>query len=93
MIRPSLPSVLLAGVLIASSVRAADQGVTGKKLLLKNTPKLVLLSKDPGISIVGADPIGGADSSVSFDAGGGPVPGQPDGVAGAQRERRHHLGV
>jgi hypothetical protein len=56
-----------------SGANAAEQGVTGKKLLLKSAPKLVLVSKDPNISNAGSDPVGGADSSVSFDAGGGPV--------------------
>lgn len=61
-------------LLFASSyANAADQGITGKKLLLKSTPKLVLLSKDAGISIAGSDPIGGADSSITFDDGSGPV--------------------
>ena len=36
--------------------RAADQGITGKKLLLTSAPKLVLLSKDPSISISGLRP-------------------------------------
>ena len=73
MIRATVLCVSLVGVLAAVGAQAADQGVTGKKLLLKSTPKLVLLSKDPSISIAGSDPIGGADSSVSFDLGGGPV--------------------
>jgi hypothetical protein len=48
---------------------AADQGITGKKLLLKSTPKFVLLSKDPSIS-VGANPVcPNADSSLTFDDG------------------------
>ena len=54
---------------LAPQARAADQGITGKKLLLKSTAKLVLLSKDPSISIVGSDPVGGADSSITFDDG------------------------
>jgi cysteine-rich repeat protein len=49
------------------------QAISGKKLLLKNTPKFVLLSKDASISIAGSDPVNGADSSVSFDDGSGPV--------------------
>ena len=63
---------LLAAVSIGRSANAADQGITGKKLLLK-TGELVLLSKEAGISIVGSDPVGGTDSSVSFDNGNGPV--------------------
>jgi acetyl esterase/lipase len=63
------------GVLCAISAAAthpadaADQGITGKKLLLKSTSKLVLLSKDPAISIAGSYPIGGSDSSITFDDG------------------------
>ena len=49
--------------------RAAEQGVAGKKLLLKSPATLVLLAKDPGIAIAGIDPAGGADSSISFDDG------------------------
>ena len=54
---------------MAAQVRAADQGITGRKFLLKSTPKLVLLSKDPTISIIGSDPIGGSASSITFDDG------------------------
>ena len=54
---------------VTPQARAADQGITGKKLLLKGTPKLVLLSKDPSISITGSDPVGGSDSSITFDDG------------------------
>ncbi len=49
--------------------RAAYQGVTGKKLLLKSTSKLVLLSKDPSISIVGSDAVAGSNSSIAFSDG------------------------
>jgi acetyl esterase/lipase len=54
---------------LAPQARAADQGITGKKLLLKGTPKLVLLSTDPSINIIGSDPLGGSDSSITFDDG------------------------
>jgi hypothetical protein len=61
--------LLLAG----SGAHATDQGITGKKLLLK-AGKIVLLSKDASISINGSDPEGGTeDSSVSFNDGSGPV--------------------
>ena len=60
-------------LLTVSSADASNQGITGKKLLLKSTPKIVLLSKDGAISIAGSDPVNGADSSISFDVGGGPV--------------------
>src|SRR5262245_37905555 len=50
-------------------VRAADQGTPGKQLLLKSTPKLIVLSKDPYISITGSDPVAGSDSSITFDDG------------------------
>src|ERR1051326_2498814 len=65
--------VALVGVLVVGgSAHAADQGLTGTKLLLK-AGKVVLLSKDASISIAGSDPVNGADSSVSFDDGTGPV--------------------
>ena len=51
---------------VTPQARAADQGITGKKLLLKGT-KFVLLSKDPSISIIGSDPVAGSDSSMTFD--------------------------
>jgi acetyl esterase/lipase len=53
---------------ITPQVRAADQGITGKQLLLKSSPKLIVLSKDPGISITGSDPVV-SDSSITFDDG------------------------
>lgn len=52
---------------------AADQGVSGKKLLLRSSGRLVLISRDPGLSILGSNPTGGSDSSISFDRGDGPV--------------------
>lgn len=71
---PSCTALALSVVLLlASSANAANQALTGKKLLLKSTPKVVLLSKDASISIAGSDPLGGADSSISFDDGSGPV--------------------
>src|SRR5215470_9562372 len=48
---------------------AADQGITGKMLLLKASQKLTVLSKDSSIDITGADPVGGSDSSITFDDG------------------------
>jgi acetyl esterase/lipase len=54
---------------VTPQVRAADQGITGKKLLLKSTPHVVLLSKDPNIDITGSDPVGGSNSSITFDDG------------------------
>ena len=61
---------LLGPVLLvmAGSATAADQEITRKKLLL--TPsKFVLISQDPSIDIAGSDPVGGSDSSVTFDDG------------------------
>src|SRR5215475_7423475 len=71
-LRSSAPfAVILSCALwaLTPQARAADQGITGKKLLLKSTPKLVLLSKDAGIDITGSDPVGGSDSSITFDDG------------------------
>lgn len=71
-VRSSAPfAVVLSCALwaVTPQAHAADQGVAGRKLLLKGTTKLVLLSKDPGISIVGSDPVGGSDSSITFDDG------------------------
>jgi hypothetical protein len=59
---------LLVTVLV-DSAQGTDHGITGKKLLLKSTPKLVLLSKDLSINIIGSDPISGSDSSITFDDG------------------------
>ena len=71
-VRSSAPFVVALSCalwVLTSQARAADQGITGKKLLLKSTAKLVLLSKDPSINIMGSDPAGGADSSITFDDG------------------------
>jgi len=52
----------------AGSATASDQGITGKKLLL--TPsKFMLISRDPSIDLTGSDPVGGSDSSITFDDG------------------------
>src|SRR5262245_32464653 len=64
---------LLAVMLVSSVANAADKGVTGKKLLLKSNPKMVLLSKDalvvPGANGSSSDPRcvadGGSGSGVS----------------------------
>jgi acetyl esterase/lipase len=58
-----------ASFLAAPPARAADQGITGKRLLLKSTPKFIVLSKDPAISIAGSNPVTGSDSSITFDDG------------------------
>jgi hypothetical protein len=56
-------------VLTSTAVHAADQGVTGKKLLLKDSPKMVLLSKD---ALVVPAAIGSAsDPRCVADGGGG----------------------
>ena len=67
----SLAATVLCAIWTTSlgQARADDLGITGKKLLLKSTPQLVLLSKDPSISIMGSDPVGGSNSSVTFDDG------------------------
>lgn len=66
-------AVLVVVLLGGSYANAADQGVTGKMLLLKTPSELVLLSTDDGIGVAGSDPVGGADSSITFDDGSGPV--------------------
>ncbi len=65
-------AVLTAILLGSSHASAFDLGATGKKLLLKSKPKLVLLSKDPGITLE-ASGVTETDSSVTFDDGSGPV--------------------
>src|SRR5262249_474032 len=54
---------------LAVRARAADQGITGKMLLLKASQKVSVLSKDSSIDVMGADPVGGSDSSITFDDG------------------------
>lgn len=57
-------------IMSALPAHAADVGISGKKLLLRSTPQLVLLSKDTAINITGGvDPVGGSDSSVTFSDG------------------------
>lgn len=65
-------AAVLGTLVSALPATAADQGITGKKLLL-TAAKLVLMSKDSRIGIAGCDPIGGGDSSIRFDLGGAPV--------------------
>jgi len=67
---------LVAIVLLPGShaAYAADQPITGKKLVI-TSGKLVVLSKDPSISIVGSNPVGpvGSDSGIEFADIHGPV--------------------
>jgi hypothetical protein len=65
-------TALSIAVLGIGPAGGTDQGITGKKLLLKSS-KFVLLSKDPGITHAGSNPVGAADSSITFDDGSGPV--------------------
>jgi hypothetical protein len=69
---------LLAVVLLGSGAQAADHDVIGKKLLLKSSPKMVLLSKDPAVAAgangSSADPRcapdgGGLGGSITLDDG------------------------
>jgi hypothetical protein len=66
-------------VVVSTAVNAADQGISGKKLLLKSNPKMVLLSKDalvlPGANGSSSDPRcvadggSGSGASVALSAG------------------------
>lgn len=65
----------IAGLLVCgSAAHATDQGITGKKVLLKSNPKMVLLSKDalvvPGANGSSSDPRcvadGGSGSGASI---------------------------
>lgn len=62
-------ALALSALAIAAPLHAVDIGIEGKKLLLKGSAKMVLLSKDISINVIGADPVGGADSSITFDDG------------------------
>lgn len=64
--------VFLAILTLVGPLRAAEQAVSGKKLLLKDTGKLVLVSRDPSVSIAGSDPATGAESFIRFSLDGGP---------------------
>ena len=82
----SSASMTVAVLLLAAGVAgAADYGIGAKKLLLKSSGKIVLVSKEMVLS--GADPLGGTDSWISFDAGSGPV----DDPGRAQPRRREHV--
>lgn len=63
---------LVAIVVACGHAYATDHEITGKKLLLRSTGKLVLLSKDDAIGINSSDPVGGSDSSLSFNIAGSP---------------------
>jgi hypothetical protein len=55
---------------LESSAAALDQPLTGRKLVLRSTPRFVLTSKDAGIDITGSDPpCSGADSVLVMDDG------------------------
>ncbi|MDX2167587.1 MAG: alpha/beta hydrolase [Deltaproteobacteria bacterium] len=64
-------TVALAIALLAAALPAgaAEHAVSGRKLLLKSPAKLILLAKDGGIVLGGSDPVGGADSSITFNDG------------------------
>lgn len=64
--------VPLGLAVLAAQAIAAEQGIGAKKLLLKGS-KFVIVSKDASIAITGSDPVGGADSSLTFDDGNGAV--------------------
>jgi len=68
----ALATAVVSMALVVCTAHAADQGITGKKLLIKGD-KVLVLSKDPTISAAGSDPVGGSDSTISLDNGGGPV--------------------
>lgn len=66
----AVPWVLSLCLLLATgSANAANQGITGKKLLLKGASKFVLLSKDASIHVSGSPACPAADSSLAFDDG------------------------
>lgn len=70
--RPCHPLAALALLLLAGvPAGAADYGIGAKKLLLKSSGKVVLVSKE--LVLNGADPVGGTDSWISFKAVGPPV--------------------
>jgi len=73
-VRHVLLAVILAAstVMVANGAIAADQAITGTKLILQ-PGKVVLVAKDPAIATAGVNPIDGDNSSVSFDVGAGPV--------------------
>ena len=55
-------------VLFPDTANAANQGITGKKLLLTGT-RFILLSKDASIRVSGSPACPAADSSLTFDDG------------------------
>lgn len=61
--------ICLLAALSASHANAADQAISGKKLLLKSSPKMVLLSKD-ALVIAGANG-SSSDPRCLGDGGGG----------------------
>lgn len=61
---------LVTTALGLTSAAALDQPLTGRKLVLRSTPRLVLTSKDGDIDITGSDPpCSGADSVLVMDDG------------------------
>lgn len=67
-------SIFATSVVVAltlqSAAAALDQPLTGRKLVLRSTPRFVLTSKDASIDITGSDPpCAGADSVLVMDDG------------------------
>jgi hypothetical protein len=67
-VRGALWVLSVCVLLSTDAANAADQGVTGKKLLLKGT-RFVLLSKDASIHVSGSPACPAADSTLTFDDG------------------------
>jgi len=61
--------MMLGGIFLVGAARAADQGIAGKKLQMKDPSKVLVLSKDATISVTGSDPANGGDSSITFSDG------------------------
>jgi len=66
----ALLSTGAAAIALVSTAHAADQLITSGKLLMnEKARKVILISKDPDISVAGSDPVGGSDSSISINYG------------------------
>jgi hypothetical protein len=61
---------VLVHLLQADAALALDEPIAGRKLLLKSTPRLVLMARDTSIDTAGLDPgCPAADSSLTLDDG------------------------
>ncbi len=67
--RLSWTAACAAALFLTATAHAANQGISGKELLLKDGSRFVLMSKDPGLHLSGSPACPAGDSSLTFSDG------------------------